>query len=222
MAAVLVPIFPLPNVVLFPDTLLPLHVFEPRYRQMVADLLARPAAERHVGMILSARNAAGTLDLLEPGCVGRLVAHEPLDDGRSHIVLAGETRFGIAREVAGKPYRQAVVEPLADDIPLVAAERAESAHAELLALAASVVSASYGGSPLDLSSLAGLGAPSRLAALANRIASQLDLPIARKQSLLAEPPLARAEELAGILRSRVKLLRSLAPFRHLAANPEHN
>jgi len=92
----------------------------------------------------------------------------------------------------------------------------------LLALAASVVSASYGGSPLDLSSLAGLGAPSRLAALANRIASQLDLPVARKQSLLAEPPLARAEELAGILRSRVKLLRSLAPFRHLAANPEHN
>jgi Lon protease-like protein len=219
---VLVPLFPLPNVVLFPDTLLPLHVFEPRYRQMVADLLARPGAERRVGMILSARSADGTLALVEPGCIGRLVAHEPLADGRSQIVLAGELRFAVAREIAGRPYRQAVVEPLAEEIPLVAAERADAAHAELLALAASVVSASGGSSPLDLASLAGLGSPQRLAALANRIAAQLDLPVERKQDLLAEPPLARAEELAGILRSRVKLLRSLAPFRHLAAARDHN
>jgi uncharacterized protein len=219
---VLLPIFPLPNVVLFPDTLLPLHIFEPRYRQLVTDLLARPAAERLVGMILAARSPSGALDLLEPGCVGRLVGHEPLDDGRSNIVLAGEARFDIAREIDGKPYRQAFVEPLADEIPLVAAERAESAHAELLALAAAVVSAGGGASPLDLASLGGLGAPSRLAALANRIAAQLDLPVERKQTLLAAPPLARAEELAGILRSRVQLLRSLAPFRHLAENPERN
>ncbi|MCM2269773.1 MAG: LON peptidase substrate-binding domain-containing protein [Thermoanaerobaculia bacterium] len=218
----LLPLFPLPNVVLFPDTLLPLHIFEPRYRQLIADLLARPEAERWIGMVLSARSAAGGRELLEPGCAGRLVAHEPLPDGRSNIVLAGETRFRIAREVSGKPYRQAIVEPLGEQIPSLDAERAEATHAELLRLAASVVGAAGGKAPIDLASLAGLGSPRRLPALVNRLAAQLDLPTLRQQTLLAEPPLARGEQVAGILRSRLKLLRTLAPYRHLAAHPDRN
>lgn len=218
----LVPLFPLPDVVLFPHTLLPLHIFEPRYRRLIADLLERPMSERRIGMILAVRTEEGAVELHEPGCIGRLVAHEPLDDGRSNIVLAGETRFAIDHEVEGKPYRQAVVAPLDDQIPLVAADRAESTHAELLALVSSVVQVAAERASVDVASLAGLGAPDRLSELVNRIAAQLDLPVTRKQALLAEPPLARGEELAGILRGRLKLLKTLAPFRHLAAHPESN
>lgn len=220
--AVLLPLFPLPNVVLFPDTLLPLHVFEPRYRQLVADLLARPEGERRIGMILAARTAAGEVDLLEPGCCGRLVGHEPLADGRSNIVLSGEARFLLTEEVGGKPYRQGWVETLAESVPSLEAERAETVHAELLSLVSAVAAASAHRPMLDLAALAGLGSPARLPTLANRIAAQLDLPPLRKQTLLAEPPLARAEQVAGILRSRLELLRSLAPFRHLAAAAGQN
>lgn len=218
----LLPLFPLPNVVLFPDTLLPLHIFEPRYRRLVADLLERPAAERRIGMMLSTRSASGEIDLLEPGCAGRLIAYEALPDGRSNIVLAGEARFTVTREVTGKPYRQVVVETLADRVPSIAFERAASIHTELYELVAALVASAGDRPPLDLAQLAGLGVPERLPALVNRVAAQLDVPPMRKQTLLAEPPLERAEQVAGILRSRIQLLRTLAPFRHLASQPERN
>jgi len=67
-----------------------------------------------------------------------------------------------------------------------------------------------------------MGRPGHLVPLTNRLAAGLDLPPLRKQMLLAEAPLARAEEIAGILRSRLKLLASLRPFRHLGADPGAN
>jgi len=218
--SVLLPLFPLPNVVHFPGTRLPLHVFEPRYREMVADLLSLPEGERRIGMLLTARGGAG-IELLEPGCAGRLVVHEPLEDGRSNIVLEGEFRFVIDREVGGRAYRQAVVRQLEDDPPLVDAERGERLQRELVSLVADLVRASPDRAPLDLAELAGSGrVPAHL--LANRLAHQLDLPALRKQMLLAEEPLDRAREVAGILRSRVTLLRTLAPYRHLAPSAEQN
>ncbi|HSM14828.1 MAG TPA: hypothetical protein VLA66_12245, partial [Thermoanaerobaculia bacterium] len=64
--------------------------------------------------------------------------------------------------------------------------------------------------------------PGRLVPLVNRLAAGLDLPPLRKQTLLALEPLDRAGEIAGILRSRLKLLASLRPFRHLGSEPESN
>ncbi len=222
-AGVLLPLFPLPNVVHFPGTRLPLHIFEPRYRRMILDLLAQPAAERRIGMMLVARPLeGGEPEILEPGCAGRLVAHEPLADGRSNIVLEGEFRFAIEEELSGLPYRRAWVRRLADDVALLEAENAERLHGELVSLALRVARAAGDKAPLAARELAGFADPRALAGLANQLAARLDLPALRKQSLLAEPPLARAGELAGILRARLRLLDALAPFRHLAAAAERN
>ena len=116
----LLPLFPLPNVVHFPGTLLPLHIFEPRYRAMVRDLLDLPEPERLVGMLLSGgppEPGEGAQTLVLPGTAGRLVGVEPLADGRFDILLHGEFRFEIAEEVGGKPYRRARVRPLPEGGP---------------------------------------------------------------------------------------------------------
>jgi Lon protease-like protein len=223
MEPLLLPLFPLPDVVHFPGTALPLHVFEPRYRRMVEDLLERPEPERRVGMILTARDEeTGVPELLEPGCAGRLVSHEALDDGRSNIVLLGEFRFTLDRELPGKPYRRALVHPLAEEVRRIDWERADRLERELVRLIAEVATATGAGWPLDLAELAGLGRPGELPALVNRLAAGIDLPALRKQTLLAEPPLERAEQLAGILRSRLKLLTTLAPFRQPVGDPGWN
>ncbi len=223
MPEIVLPLFPLPDVVHFPGTELPLHIFEPRYRQLVAELLEAPAAERRIGMIFVHRDReSGEAGLVEPGCAGLLVAHEPLEEGRSNIVLAGEFRFVVERELPGKPYRRALVRMLDDEVPLLQAERAEELSREISGLAVAVARESGDRFPVDLAGLAGLGRPERLQALTNRLAAGLDLPVLRKQSLLAEPPLERAEQVAGILRSRMKVLSSLRPYRHLAAAAEHN
>ena len=223
MQELVLPLFPLPNVVHFPSTELSLHIFEPRYREMVAELLERPEEERRIGMILAGNPApGGACELLEPGCAGRLVAHEALEDGRSNIVLLGEFRFRIAREIEGRPYRRVGAMPLEESFPLIEAERAELLEREIVKLAIAVAGESCPRFPVDLSALAGLGRPGHLLPLINRLAAGLDLPPLRKQMLLAEPPLERAEQVAGILRSRLKLLASLRPFRHLGGDPGSN
>lgn len=217
----LLPLFPLPNVVHFPGAPLPLHIFEPRYRELVADLLARPEAERRIGMVLAARDAdSGELELLEPGTAGRMISCEGLPDGRSDIVLLGEFRFAIEHEVEGKPYRQAIVRRLADEAPAIAAEQVERLRGELLDAAVPVARETADRCGFTLEELAALARPDRFPLLVNRLAAALDLPPLRKQMLLAEPLVERAASLAGVLRSRARVLDSLRPFRHLAAHPD--
>jgi Lon protease-like protein len=107
----LLPLFPLPNVVLFPQVPLPLHIFEPRYRKMVADALE---GHRAIGMILL--RAGGEEDGPSPpavytiGCAGLIERCQPLEGGRYDIVLRGVARFRVVEERGGEPYRQGVVE----------------------------------------------------------------------------------------------------------------
>ena len=88
-------IFPLPGAILFPGLHLPLHIFEPRYRALVGDALAR---DRRIAMI-QPHTAAEGAPLFAVGCVGKIEDVEALDDGRYNIVLAGEARFRLAREL---------------------------------------------------------------------------------------------------------------------------
>lgn len=111
----MVPLFPLPNVVLFPRVFLPLHIFEPRYREMVRDALA---ADRTIGMVLLRDGgAAGRTDnpaVFPTGCAGLITHCEQLPDGRYNIVLRGLYKFRIIEEDRSRSYRRASVETLAE------------------------------------------------------------------------------------------------------------
>src|SRR5207253_3632333 len=109
----LLPLFPLPNVVLFPNVFLPLHIFEPRYREMVADALE---ADRMIGMVLLRpgweRDYEGRPAVYAIGCSGVITHVDRMSDGRCNIVLRGLDRFRILDEDHSRSYRRAHVEHL--------------------------------------------------------------------------------------------------------------
>jgi Lon protease-like protein len=119
-----IPIFPLPNVVLFPNVVLPLHIFEPRYRQMVSDALA---GDRIIGMVLLRpgweRDYEGRPPVYPIGCAGLITHAERMSDGRYNIALRGLEKFRIAAEDHSRSYRVASIETLTEE--LTAGERSE-------------------------------------------------------------------------------------------------
>lgn len=127
MAGQRISIFPLPGAILFPGLQLPLHIFEPRYRAMISDALAR---DRTIGMI-QPRDQSGEGDqppaLFEVGCLGRISDVEALEDGRYNIVLEGVAPFRVLRELdATTLFRQVQGEllPVEEGDALSAVERA--------------------------------------------------------------------------------------------------
>ncbi|HJV21617.1 MAG TPA: LON peptidase substrate-binding domain-containing protein [Holophagaceae bacterium] len=126
MLPAILPLFPLPQVLLFPHTFLPLHIFEPRYRQLVTEALVS-----HQHFILALAREPVTTDpkdrpaLFEVGSLARIVRAEPLDDGRWNILVEGMGSHRILSEVDGKPYRQVRTEALPFDAatPLPGPER---------------------------------------------------------------------------------------------------
>jgi Lon protease-like protein len=107
----IIPIFPLPNFVVFPSVQVPLHIFEPRYREMIADV-----ADGHgiIGMMMLKgeweRDYHAFPDLYEIGCAGRISNLTRLPDGRYNLILNGLAEFRVVREVRERPYRQAEVQ----------------------------------------------------------------------------------------------------------------
>lgn len=115
------PLFPLPSVVLFPNVFLPLYIFEPRYRQMVADALA---GDRIIGMVTVRPGFDEEYDAAPPiyatGCSGLITHVEQLEDGCYNIILRGLEKFSIQREeppAAGRLYRSAVITPIDESVP---------------------------------------------------------------------------------------------------------
>ena len=109
-------IFPLPGALLFPGMHLPLHMFEPRYRAMISDAMAR---DRRIGMIQPRGGPNDDADALyDIGCVGKIAEVEALDDGRYNVVLEGIALFRIVRELdVTTAFRQVEAEllPLIED-----------------------------------------------------------------------------------------------------------
>jgi Lon protease-like protein len=108
-----IPIFPLPNVVLFPNVFLPLHIFESRYRAMVGDALDE---DRIIGMVLLRPGWEGDYEGRPPvypiGCAGLITHAERLGDGRFNIVLRGLEKFRIQGEDTSRSYRIARVDSI--------------------------------------------------------------------------------------------------------------
>jgi ATP-dependent Lon protease len=182
-------LFPLPNLVLFPHVMQPLHIFEPRYRALLADALA---GDRLIAMTLLApgweTDYEGRPPLLPVGCLTRVAMHQKQPDDRSNVLLLGLRRIRLVRELAPvQPFREAEVEIVEDQYsPAGAAARP--------ALQQSLVKAFKRVLPqLDvadqLEQLLGNNLP--LGALTDVVGYAIDLDAALKQSLLAEPDVDR-------------------------------
>jgi Lon protease-like protein len=131
-----IPIFPLPSVVLFPSQSVPLYIFEPRYRQMTADVLD---ADRRIGMVAVRPDhlgeMAGDPPIFEVGCEGLISQAEQRPDGSYMILLQATQRFRISAECerqAEQLYRRAQVQGLADPFPDTAREHVKLMRNEVL------------------------------------------------------------------------------------------
>jgi Lon protease-like protein len=190
------PIFPLPNVVLFPNVFLPLHIFEERYRQMVTEALAD---ERMIGMVLLQpgyeKDYEGAPPVYSIGCAGLITHVERLDDGRFNIVLRGLERFRVIGEEepsAAVLYRRAYIAPLAE---VSAPDRPELLKSERQKLELLLA-------PLFSGTLAARGLPQQMPddELINALAQYLELEPIEKQALLErDGALARCRSLVELL-----------------------
>ena len=220
------PLFPLSDVVHFPHTELRLHVFEPRYRQLVRDLARLEEPARWIGMVLLKPEARGD-DPGQPaiftaGTAGRVLSIEPLPDGRSNLLLRGEFRFEVEFEFGQRAYRQAQVRAIDDGEVDEDDARIVTLRREILHNAQRVAHEMGGRFPLPGEELHELAGDVAFEELTNRLAAGLDLPPLRKLQLLGEAVGDRAASVLGILRARRRVLDLLRPFRHLAEANERN
>ena len=199
----LLPLFPLPNVVLFPNVFLPLHVFEPRYREMTAEALG---SDRLIGMVLLRsgweRDYEGRPPVYPVGCNGVITHFERLSDGRYNIVLRGLERFRIVQEDHTRSYRRAVVEAIREPA-LAGDDRAviRQQRSKLESMLAPTVERA--------------GADPRIPAamndedLVHALAQYLDLEPLEKQALLEHRTLrSRAEALVELLEMKMLMVRT--------------
>jgi Lon protease-like protein len=209
-----IPLFPLPGVVLLPGTLLPLHIFEPRYRAMVADALS---GDRPIGMAMMKpgwERSGATPPIFPVGGAGRIVESEELPDGRYNIVIEGEFRYRILEESPPAPYRVARVEEIASVLFPSDAEEGRIC-AEAISLFQEIAPA------MELPSLP----PDPLAAerLSSELALRLRYEPAELQALLETDSIpARFGAVLTRMREWQSRIRFLAPFRTLSSDPARN
>jgi uncharacterized protein len=192
-----IPIFPLPNVVLFPNVFLPLHIFEQRYRSMVADALEE---DRIIGMALLRPGWESDYDgrpaVYPIGCAGLVTHAERLPDGRYNIVLQGLEKFRIVDEDDSRPYRLAHIERIAESVREADKEEMRSARRRLESLLVPQPKG-RGAEPKVPPSMADED-------LVNALAQYLELEPVEKQALLErEGLLARCRSLIELLEMKV-------------------
>jgi uncharacterized protein len=211
----LLPLFPLPNVVLFPNVFLPLHVFEPRYREMVEEALA---GDRLIGMVLLRPGHEDDYDGRSPvypvGCRGLMTHAERLADGRFNIVLRGLDRFRIIGEDHERSYRRASIEMIHEHtLDAGARARVREHRSKIESLLAPIVE--KGAIPGAESHDPKLPTAMSDEDLINALAQYLDLEPLEKQALLEQPCLlTRAHSLVELLEMRLMAARS--PASHFA------
>jgi uncharacterized protein len=213
------PLFPLGSV-LVPGQVLPLHVFEPRYRVLVEDLLALPEAQRRFGVVAirSGREVGddGVLALHEVGCAAQVRRVEPFADGRFAVVSTGATRFRLLDVEHDKPYLTGVVEELAERAGDGAAVLADSVATSLADYARALSAAG----DVEPAELAGTRADPRTLSYLLAVAMRIDLE--DRQALLeVTDDASRLRAGLALLRRESRLMRLLSavPAPELARVP---
>ena len=189
-----IPVFPL-NTVVFPGQHLPLHIFEPRYRQLVQDVLGEDR-EFGIALIAQGREVGGGAEPVAVGCAVRITEVQELPDGRYNIVLGGITKFRITSEDHSRSYRLANIEPIPEVLSPSERLELEDLRDELAGLL-----------PIGLP---GIQIPDGLADedVVNGVAQLIDIEPLDRLGLLEQPDaLARGQALINIFYTRAALPR---------------
>lgn len=212
-------LFPLPTVVFFPGTFLPLHVFEIRYRQLVRDAMSddrmiavallRPGFEADYHENPPVHEIAG---------LGRIAQVDPLPDGRSNIVLQGLLRIRVGEVIRSTPYRTVRATPVPEQPSESTAQEQIRLAAKLFGLYGTLVEIPEQPRK-ELERL--LVDPHGLGPLADLIAATTNFAPAEHQALLEEPdPIRRAKRLVHLLREKRTLMRILEPEENRESDPD--
>ncbi len=211
-----IPIFPLPNVVFFPRTVLPLYIFEPRYSQMVADALE---GNRQIGVVLLQPGWESRQDespeVFNTGGMGLITQYKHLEEGRYNILLSGRHRYRILEFIRETPYRVARVRLLDEVLP--SSQEMNEISTELVR---GFRELNEGNTQLglELDVIEKLDCPT----LINSVCSSLNLSVFDQQQLLEMNSLkVRATTLLGILRRQISRQRVVSQFRHLQPEDPH-
>ncbi len=203
------PIFPLPNVVFFPRTVLPLYIFEPRYKQMVADALE---SNRQIGMALLQPGLESrqdeSPDVFSTGGMGLITQYEDLEEGQYNILLSGRHRYRIMEFIRETPYRVARVRLLQEAMPSGQAINEISTELVLGFRELHEANTQPGLEPDVIDKL-------DFPTLVNSVCSSLNLSVRNQQQLLEMNSLkVRATTILGILRQQIARKRAVSKFRH--------
>ena len=214
------PLFPL-GTVLVPGMVLPLHVFEERYRVLVQDLLERAPHEREFGVVAIRAGTEvgddGVVALHDVGCTARLRAVRPREDGRYDVVSTGAERFRLHEVDHSRPYLVGRVEPLAErtDDPAACGVLGEALREAFVAYLRAL--AATGDAELEVPDL-----PREPRTLSYLVAAATRIDLDRRQQLLEVPDDdARLRSGLALLRREVRLLQALSavPAPELARSP---
>jgi ATP-dependent Lon protease len=197
----IIPLFPLPNIVFFPNSLLPLHVFEPRYRQMVEDIID---SERIIGMVLLKpgweKNYHDSPEIFSVGCMGRIISIEAEKEGRSNIVLYGLKRVRILEILHYAPYRLARVN-LMEDIHGTNEEGYQKRISDLISRWNSMLGKDYKSHRINVDFNLALGT------LTDSITPQIVSNVFHMQEFLEEANvLKRADKILGHLETKLEII----------------
>ncbi len=217
----IVPIFPLPNVVLFPKTLVPLHIFEEKYRIMTREALA---GDKRIAMVLlrdvweaEHKKYSAMHDI---ACLGKIETYEELDDGKYNIVIVGIHRVRVIREVQSSPYRLVEVEKLHDSVYDDQAAEIIERRNHLGGLFARFTELVISGKHHKAELVPQLD----FEALVNMVAATLNLPVEQKQVLLEMDDITRrCDVLMPILQKQLESMVLVRKYEHIKPdNPSRN
>ena len=202
-----IPLFPLPSSVFYPGTPLPLHIFEPRYRQMTTDALE---GARKIGMVLLKPDWEEAYfdrpELYTIGCVGSIEKEIRHPNGKFNFTLVGLRRFRILKELDGKPYRRAEIKLLEELNEQEIGEEPNAIRDGLIGLYREFISLIPEGNSLKEEPDWNLG--DKLSQFIDRFAYRMDLNLEQKQTFLEEQDVfRRAKFLQDFIKMKLDLVR---------------